>query len=86
MDKEMEKGVQPLDAVMTRLNVTNQNIVERSTEQLTFKVVAKGRKGRRITLNAQMKILTALNTWNALFGPEPEKPFVLKDLFNYATK
>ncbi len=86
MDKEMEKGVQPLDAVMTRLNVTNQNIVERSTEQLTFKVVAKGRKGRRITLNAQMKILNALNAWNALFGPEPEKPFVLKDLFNYTTK
>ena len=52
MQKEMEKGIQPLDALMTRLNVTNQNLVEQSTKQLTFKVVGKGRSGRYLTLNS----------------------------------
>ncbi len=75
---EMEKGVQPLDELMTRLNLKNSDLVEKSTAQLSHKVVQKGRKGRRLTLNAQMKILRALNASQS--GAEP---FKLADLFNY---
>lgn len=77
---EMEKGVQPLDEIMTRLNLKNSDLVEKSSEQLSHKVVGKARKGRRLTLNAQLKILKALN------ASEPAQRFALTDLFNYAGK
>ncbi len=74
---DMNKGVQPLDALMTKLNLKNSDLVEKSTQQLSFKVVAKGRKGRRLTLNAQQKILNAVNACGS------EKKYNLADLFNY---
>ena len=73
----MDFGVQPLDAIMTRLGLKNQDLVKASTEQLTHKMVQKGRKGRRLTMNAQMKILNALN------AASPERKFSLKDLFSF---
>ena len=57
----LEMGTQPLDGVMERLGFKNSDLVNGSKEQLTFKMVAKGRKGRRLSLNVQMKILKALN-------------------------
>ena len=77
MKEDMEKGVQPLDTLLTELNLENHTLVEVSKEQLTHRMVAKGRKGRRLTANAQHKILNALN---ALV---PDKEFSLSDLFNY---
>ena len=68
---------QPLDALMTRLGLANSDLVGASARQLTHKMVQKGRMGRRLTPNAQMKILEALNALS------PEKRFSLKDLFNY---
>lgn len=76
-NNDMEKGVQPLDQIMIRLNLKNDDLVSASQQQLTFKVLAKGRKGRRLTLNGQTKILKALN------ARCPETPFQLSDLFNY---
>ena len=76
----MEKGVQPLDALLTELDLKNHALVEVSSEQLTHRVVAKGRKGRRLTLRAQHKILTALN------DVQSEKVYALSDLFNYRGK
>ena len=73
----MEKGVQPLDELLTRLNLKNSDLVEHSTEQLTHKMVAKGRKGRALTFNAQMKILKALNASHS------GNPFTHSELFNY---
>ncbi len=73
----MEKGVQPLDAILTELGLKNSDLVEASKEQLTHRMVAKGRKGRRLTHNAQMKILKALN------AIQKEKTYSLKDLFTY---
>ena len=70
-------GPQPLDCLLSSLELSNNDLVNASTQQLTHKVVAKGRKGRRLTLNAQNKILTALK------AARPEKSFTLKDLFNY---
>lgn len=73
----MNKGVQPLDKLMAELGLSNANLVDKSTEQLTFRMVAKGRKGRRIKLRIQSKILRALNACL------PDKQFGLHDLFNY---
>ena len=73
----MDCGPQPLDALMTRLNISNHDLVAASTDQLTHKMVAKGRKGRRLTLNAQKKILNALNR------AQTGRKYVLEDLFGY---
>ena len=70
-------GLQPLDRVMTRLHLSNTDLVCVSTEQLTHKMVQKGRKGRRLTKNAQMKILKALQ------AVKPRQQFTLKQLFDY---
>lgn len=78
--ESMDKGPQPLDQVLTARGIKNSDLVEKSTEQLTFKMVAKGRKGRRLTLNAQLKILKALNACQS------EKHYVQADLFNYQGK
>ncbi|MFH1369105.1 MAG: hypothetical protein ABII64_08265 [Elusimicrobiota bacterium] len=73
----MELGVQPLDGIMARLGISNDELTLASTEQLTHKMVNKGRKGRRLTLNAQIKILRALNK------AKPGNNFTVKDIFNY---
>ena len=70
-------GIQPLDALMTKLGMTNHALVAASTEPLSHKVVQKGRKGRRLTPKAKTKIL------NALLHAFPEQKFAHRDLFNY---
>ncbi len=52
--------MQPIDDIMTKLNLTNALLVGVSTEQLSFKMVQKARKGRRLSPNVQTKILNAL--------------------------
>ena len=74
-----EFGMQALDEIMLRLKLSNSDLVKASTEQLTHKMVAKGRKGRRLTLNIQMKILCALQNLDI----NAANPFTLKELFNY---
>ena len=76
-DIPTDLGVQPLDALMGRLGLANADLVSASTEQLSFKMVQKGRKGRRLTPNIQHKILAALQR------ARPEETFNQKDLFNY---
>ena len=68
---------QPLDDIMTQLGLSNADLVHASTEQLSFKMVNKGRKGRRLTLNIQQKILMAL------LKVKPELKLGKKDLFRY---
>ena len=70
-------GIQPIDALMVKLGLTNTDLVSASTQQLTHKMVARGRRGRRLTLNAQTKILIALKSLR------PELNLTLKDVFNY---
>lgn len=74
---EKEFGIQPLDGIITRLGLANAALVRASSEQLTHKMVQKGRKGRRLTVNVKMKILKALNL------ASPEEKFTTKQLFNY---
>ncbi|MDP2653907.1 MAG: hypothetical protein Q8Q08_07745 [Candidatus Omnitrophota bacterium] len=74
---DRELGPQPLDGLMTRLGISNADLVKVSTSQLTHKMVQKGRKGRKLTSNVQIKILEALHTLC------PDQKFMLRDLFNY---
>ncbi len=74
---EKELGPQPLDEIMNKLGLSNVDLVRASKEQLTFKMVKKGRTGRRLTLNIQNKIHRALQ------AASPASSFALKDLFNY---
>lgn len=68
---------QPLDTIMTQLGISNADLVNASTEQLTFKMVNKGRKGRRLAPKIQEKILKALLTL------KPESKLRRRDLFLY---
>lgn len=60
-EKKVENGVQPLDGIMNEYELSNNDIVQASTEQLSHKIVNKARKGRRISIKLQVKITTALN-------------------------
>ena len=73
----LDLGTQPLDAVLDQLGFKNADLVAASTEFLTHKQVNKARKGRRITVNIQTKILNALNKLSG------ERKFRREDLFNY---
>ena len=75
-EQERELGPQPLDTVMTELELTNHDLVAASSEGLTHKQVNKGRKGRRITRNIQDKIAVALSV-------AADKEFHVKELFTY---
>lgn len=72
----MDAGLQPLDALLSRLEIPNHALVENSDEHLTHKVVQKARKGRKVTRNAQQKILRALNTATG-------RNHSMEDIFNY---
>ena len=63
-----------LEEIMTALGLKNNDLVKASTEQLTHKMVAKARKGKPLTPNVQMKILSALNAC------QNAKQYTLKDL------
>ena len=76
-------GVQPLDGLMTRLEIDNHALVASSKEHLTHKMVARGRKGRRLTWNVQDKICNAMN---AALKAKDLKPIAVKDLFNYCSR
>lgn len=70
-------GAQPLDALMIKLKLSNHDLVAASTEQLSHKMVQKGRKGRRLTPKIKNKILAALQTLCR------DRNFAHRDLFNY---
>lgn len=72
----MEAGPQPLDALMAEAGMRNHDLVASSAEGLTHKQVAKARRGRKVTLRLQRKLLAA---WNAARGEERQ----IGELFNY---
>ncbi|NLG13966.1 MAG: hypothetical protein GX561_07155 [Lentisphaerae bacterium] len=76
MQSERELGPQPIDQIMTELDLENHDLVAASTEQLTHKMVMKARRGRFISMNIRLKIQRAINKAS---GNE----YKLHDLFNY---
>ncbi len=80
-DIEMNVGVQPLDAIMTEKEIKNTDLVKVAPPGfITHKQIQKGRKGRRLSMHLQDKVL---DTLNAFVAPES---YEFKDLFNYRGK
>lgn len=73
---ERNLGEQPIAQKMKEHDLTNHDLVNVSTEQITHKMVAKACKGRRLTKNVQNKVIRAMN----LASGETYKK---QDLFNY---
>ena len=73
----VEHGAQPIDALLNELGLSNADLVNASTKQLSFKAVQKARKGRNLTPNMKHKLLDALRAL------KPDRNLALKDLFNY---
>ena len=76
-DREYNLGIQPIDVIMTEAGLSNRSLVEASDHPLTFKVVQKARKGRRLTPRTQEKVVRAMNA--AVSG----RVYSREDLFNY---
>ncbi len=75
-EKILNLGEQPLARIMAENGLKRHDLVAQSTNQITFKMVSRACKGRRLTPRVKLKILDALNK----ISPHP---YVMKDLFNY---
>jgi hypothetical protein len=69
-------GEQPIAKLMASLGLEAGDLVKSSTEQITYKMVSRAVKGRRLTPAVKMKILNALNAAS-------KKDYRPEDLFNY---
>lgn len=75
-DIERNLGEQPIARIMAEHDLSAQNLVNSSTEQITYKMVSRACKGRRLTPNVKSKIRNALNLAS-------NKAYPMKDLFTY---
>lgn len=73
---ERNLGEQPIAGVMKEAGLKGGDLVGASSELLTFKMVSKACKGRRLTINVQSKVLNALNKVTG-------KSYELNQLFTY---
>lgn len=78
MNVEIERnlGEQPITRIMAESGLKAGDLVAFSTEQITFKMVSRACKGRRLTPNIQSKIRNALNESTG-------KKYSMKELFTY---
>ena len=86
MNNEIERnlGSQPLDQIMDAKGLTANDLVSASEEQITHKMVTRGRKGRRLTRKVQFKLIKALNAAIAIATEsETETEYTLKEVFSY---
>ena len=75
-DSHLNHGEQPIARLMATQAIKPGDLVAASAEQLTFKMVTRACKGRRLTPNVQGKILRALNQ-------AAGKAYARTDLFTY---
>ena len=63
MDGESDRnlGEQPVARLMAELGLRPHDLVAAAPAPITHKMVARACKGRRLTANAQAKVLAALN-------------------------
>lgn len=73
---DLNLGEQPIGRLMAQHALAPSDLVAASTEQITFKMVARACKGRRLTPNVQGKLLRALNQASG-------KAYACADLFTY---
>ncbi len=75
-DIKRDFGEQPIAKIMILNGLKSSDLVTNSTEQLTYKMIARAIKGRRLTPNVQSKILSSINKASG-------KEYRIEDLFNY---
>ena len=73
---ERNMGEQPIALVMADHGLKASDLVEKSTEQITHKMVSRACKGRRLTPHVQVKVCNALNIVTG-------KTYSLGELFTY---
>ncbi len=78
MNDEIERnlGAQPIALIMVKHNLKAGDLVAASAEPITYKMVARACKGRRLTRNVQFKLINAVNK-------AAGKEYSLKELFDY---
>ena len=78
MNAEIERnlGEQPIARLMAEQGLKAGDLVAISTEQITYKMVSRACKGRRLTLNVQSKIRNAVNKSTG-------KTYSMQELFTY---
>ena len=78
MNIEIERnlGEQPVARIMADQGLKAGDLVAGSTEQLTYKMVSRACKGRRLTPHVKSKIRNALNKSTG-------KNYSVRELFNY---
>ena len=73
---ELNHGKQPIARLMAKHALKPSALVAASTEQITFKMITRACKGRRLTPHVQAKILRALNQ-------AAGQKYARSELFNY---
>jgi hypothetical protein len=73
---ENDLGEQPISHLLLELKLSSKDLILASTESITYKMVTRACKGRRLNPHVQAKICNALNSATG-------KKFTVKDLFNY---
>ena len=73
---ERDLNEQPIAHILIKNKLTNNDIISASKENITYKMLSRAIKDRRLTHHIQVKICNALNrAWG--------KTYTVRDLFNY---
>jgi hypothetical protein len=75
-ENERNFGVQLISQIMEEHGLKARDLVDASTEQITYKMVYRACKGRKLTSNVKSKIRNALNKSTG-------KEYSMEELFNY---
>ena len=73
---ERNLGEQPIKQIIEQHDLKSSDLISASTENITYKMLSRACKGRRLNPNVQQKICNSLNNATG-------KVFLIKDLFNY---
>jgi len=73
---ERNLGEQPIAALMKKHDLNASNLVEASRVPVTYKLVSRACKGRRLTTHSKKVVLEALQIASG-------HPYKVKELFNY---
>ncbi len=76
LNKEKDLGEQEISRILLEHKLTSSDLVLASTESITYKMISRACKGRRLTPHVQVKVCNAVNKASG-------KTFTVKDLFNY---
>ncbi len=76
LDLERNLGEQPIAHIMQQHGLQARDLVAAASDQITYKMISRACKGRRLTPNVQTKMRQALANASG-------KQYALTELFNY---